>query len=139
VLTIRAPDRISRTHGVGDEPWRASFLVTNETAQPLSVKVSDLTLRSDEAGLAPADRARAMRVLGARADGAAASIQNGEITFAAPPRKEIELTLDGDSSQDLHIAYHVVYRHEAAFQVGKARVIGRGYAMYFRHPHKITP
>src|SRR4051794_9615494 len=49
VLTIRAPDRISRTHGVGDEPWVASFLVTNETAQPLSVKVSDLALLSDEA------------------------------------------------------------------------------------------
>jgi hypothetical protein len=80
-----------------------------------------------------------MRVLGARAGGVPASIQNGEITFEAPPRKEIELTLEGDSSQDLHVAYHVVYRHEAAFQVGAARVIGRGYAMNFRHPHKIPP
>src|SRR4051794_36191745 len=62
VLTIRAPDRDNRSHGIGDEPWRAWFLVTNETAQPLTLSVSELVLHSDEAGLAPANQAQALHV-----------------------------------------------------------------------------
>ena len=71
----------------------------------------------------------------ARAEGIAASIEGGTVTFTAPPRKQIEVDLDGEMAQDLRIAYHVSYRHEAAFSVGGARVLGRGYTMYFRYPH----
>ena len=61
--------------------------------------------------------------------------QNSVITFTAPPKKEIELQLDGDTDQRLRIFYHMTYQHEATFTVGKARVTGRSYAMYFRPPH----
>jgi hypothetical protein len=139
VLTIRAPNLHNQSHGVGEEPWKATFLVTNETATPLSVTISDLTFRSDEAGLAPADREQALVVKSARAEGVSASVEGGAVTVTAPPHKQIEVALDGDVGQKLRVLYHVAYRHEAAFSVGAARVIGRGYSMYFRHPRVMRP
>jgi hypothetical protein len=135
VITIRAPNLDSQSHEFGDEPWMAKFLVTNETMTPLTVKISDLTLRAEEATVAPEYMAQAVVAKRARAEGVAVSVERGVVTFTAPPRKHIEVDVDGDFGQGLHLSYHLGYHHEATFSVGEARVIGRGYGMYFRYPH----
>jgi hypothetical protein len=134
VLTVRAPNLDVQSHGVGSEPWKATFLVTNETTAPLSVKVSDLVLRTDEAGLVPEEREQPVTVKSARAEDVAAPVEGGTVTFTVPPRRQIEVDMEGDLTQRLRVHYHVSYRHEAVFSAGGARVTGRGYTMWFRRP-----
>ena len=135
VLTIRAPNLDVQSHGVGEEPWTATFLVTNETMAPLVVKVSDLVLRADDAHVAQDYSTQKLTVKSASADGGPASLEGGTYTFTVAPRRKIEVNLYADLRDDLRVAYHVSYRHEAAFSVGGSRVIGRSYPMYFRYPH----
>jgi hypothetical protein len=138
-LAIRETGLSSASHGVRDEPWRARFRVENQTSQPLSVRVSELALRSDEASLASADRTQPVRVTNAHAPGLAVSVQDGVATFTAPPHQELELWLEGDLAQALRVMFHVTYWHEATFSAGTARVVGRGDTMFFRHPRGAVP
>jgi hypothetical protein len=137
LLTIRAPNRDVQSHGVGQEPWTAVFLVTNETTAPLVVKVSDIVYAADDAWLAPADRAQAMVAKSARAEDVAVPVEGGVVTFTVPPRRQIEV--DVELSGDLRVYYHVSHRHEAAFTVGEARVVARSFTQYFRYPHGWRP
>jgi hypothetical protein len=137
VLAVRPPALDVQSHGVGEEPWRATFLVTNETMAPLSVRVSELTLRTDEVMVPLEYRTQAVAVKSASADGIGARVEGGAVTFTVSPRRQIEVELDGDLGQNLRVYYKQSYRHEAVFSVGEASVVGRGFTMYFRYPHLI--
>lgn len=128
VLTIRAPNKDSQSHGYGTEPWDATFLVTNETTAPLSVRVSDLVFRSPD--VAPEHQAQPVAMKTARVEGDPTPVEGGAVTFTVAPRRQIRVDLQGQ--QKLHVYYHVQHYHEATFAVGDARVVGRGYAMHFR-------
>jgi hypothetical protein len=134
VLTVRQTGTRSSSHGVLGAPWRASFLVENQTSGPLSVSVSELALRSNDAKLSPADQTQPIQVKYASGEGLTFRIENGVVTFTAPPHQAMELRIEGSVEQPLHVFYHVPYWHEATFSVGTARVIGRGDSLSFRRP-----
>ena len=150
-LTVRAPDTTSRSHGIGNEPWVARFLMRNLTASPLSVSIDHLelisyaehtdagaasqSLRIDHVEIVRATQPNPPRPGPPQGD----AVPTGPKRVVIPASEEKEILLFVDSRQELTVHYHVLYRHEAVFRIGTETLRARSYTMHFRYPHRAWP